>query len=74
MKNNVKRTLKAVDFFCGGGGMSYGMMNAGIEVLAGIDYEIKCKATYEANIEGAKFIHANVFELKEEELQKELGI
>ena len=30
-----KSNLKAVDFFCSGGGMSYGMQQAGIKVLAG---------------------------------------
>jgi len=29
--------LKAVDFFCSGGGMTQGMRQAGIEVVAGID-------------------------------------
>lgn len=66
--------IKAVDFFCGGGGMSFGMKNAGIEILAGIDYEPECKETYEANIEGAKFIQADVFELKEQELENELKL
>jgi DNA (cytosine-5)-methyltransferase 1 len=66
--------MKAVDFFCGGGGMSYGMLQAEIEVLAGIDSEIACKETYEKNITGAKFIHADVFELKEETIQKELSL
>lgn len=66
--------MKAVDFFCGGGGMSYGMQEAGIDVLAGIDYEIDCKETYETNIVNAKFIHVDVFELKEEDLQKKLKL
>lgn len=66
--------IKAVDFFCGGGGMSYGMKNAGIEILAGIDYEPECKETYEANIKGAKFIQANVFDLKVKDLERELDI
>ena len=66
--------LKAVDFYCGGGGMSLGMSQAGISVLAGIDNESKCKTTYELNIEGAKFIEADVFELKEKELARELGL
>lgn len=66
--------MKAVDFFCGGGGMSCGMLQAGIEVLAGIDYEIACKDTYEENIIGAKFIHADIFELKEEVLRDELKL
>lgn len=66
--------IKAVDFFCGGGGMSYGMQMAGIEVLAGIDFEPACKETYEANIKGAQFIQADVFDLKQEALQKMLGL
>jgi len=69
-----KKQLKAVDFFCGGGGMSYGMQSAGVKVLAGIDNESRCKETYEANIQGAQFILANVFDLKEKELQKKLGL
>jgi DNA (cytosine-5)-methyltransferase 1 len=66
--------LKAVDFFCGGGGMSFGLQKSGIEILAGIDNEESCKATYEANIGKDKFIQADVFELTEKELQKKLGL
>lgn len=71
---NPPNTIKAVDFFCGGGGMSYGMLQAGIDVLAGIDYEPACKETYEANMNGAKFIQADVFDLQEIELQKQLNL
>lgn len=73
MLSNINQ-IKAVDFFCGGGGMSYGMKNAGIKILAGIDYEPECRDTYEANITGAKFIQANVFDLKETELEKDLNL
>ncbi len=69
-----KRKLKAVDFFCSGGGMSYGMQEAGIEILAGIDFDENCKTTYEANIKGAEFIHADVFDLKEQELEQKLSL
>lgn len=69
-----KNKIKAIDFFCGGGGMSCGMQKAGIEILAGIDYESSCKETYEANIIGAQFIQADVFDLKESELQAKLNI
>lgn len=71
---NKNIQLKAVDFFCGGGGMSFGMQEAGITVLAGIDNDVNCKETYEANIKGASFIEADVFELKESELQKKLNL
>ncbi len=69
-----KSKLKAVDFFCSGGGMSFGMQTAGIKVLAGIDHDKSCQATYEANIEGAEFIHADVFDLKVEDLQERLSL
>jgi DNA (cytosine-5)-methyltransferase 1 len=65
--------LKAVDFFCGGGGMSYGLKQAGINILAGIDYEPKCKETYEHNT-GARFIQADVFNLTERKLERELDL
>jgi len=73
-KENIPPRIKAVDFFCSGGGMSCGMQKSGIEVIAGIDFDISCKETYEANIKGAQFIHADVFNLKEKELEKKLGI
>lgn len=68
-----KRALKAVDFFCGGGGMSYGMERAGINVLAGIDFEPNCKETYEENV-NSKFIQADVFDLTEFELEEKLKL
>lgn len=66
--------LKAVDFFCSGGGMSFGMQQSGIKILAGIDFDKSCRDTYEANIKDAKFINADVFELKEEDLETELSL
>jgi DNA (cytosine-5)-methyltransferase 1 len=70
----VEKKLKAVDFFCGGGGMSYGMQEAGIKILAGIDNEPSCRETYEANIQGAKFIQEDVFNLKEWQLSEMIDI
>lgn len=50
------------------------MQQAGIEIIAGIDVDASCKETYEANIKGAKFINADVFELKEIELENKLNL
>lgn len=41
--------MNAVDFFCGGGGMTKGLRNARINVLFGLDLNPSCKATYENN-------------------------
>ncbi len=46
----------ALDFFCGAGGLTRGFLNMGIDVLAGIDLNISCKRTYEANNRPARFI------------------
>jgi len=70
-KNNK---LKSIDFFCSGGGMTYGMRKAGIDVIAGIDNDPDVKDTYEKNNSRTKFIQADVFELKEIELSKYAGI
>ena len=71
-KQDIK--LKAIDFFSSGGGMSYGLQQAGIDVIAGIDFDPTCKATYKANIKGAKYILADVEKLKEKDLEKEITI
>lgn len=69
-----KSSLKAVDFFCSGGGMTNGLIQAGINVIAGIDNDPMCKDTYEKNNIGAQFIEADVFGLKESELAKKLNL
>jgi len=74
MTNKTNSNIKAVDFFCSGGGMSYGMQKAGIKILAGIDFDKTCEETYKANIKGAEFIHADVFNLKETELENKLPL
>lgn len=74
MRVKSKNKIKAVDFFCGGGGMSFGIQKSGIQVLAGIDYEENCRETYEANIGKGKFIKADVFKLEEKELEQKLDL
>lgn len=67
-------TLKAVDFFCGAGGMSFGLSQAGIQVLGGIDNAKDCKRTYEANVPGAKYIQRDITKLSANELGRRFGI
>ena len=66
--------LKAVDFFCGAGGMSLGLKNAEIKVLAGIDNAADCRRTYEANIHGAKFIKHDISTLSPKSLARRLSL
>lgn len=52
-------TIRAVDLFCGAGGLTHGLEKAGIEVTAGIDIDPACKYPYEENNKAA-FIHSDV--------------
>ncbi len=70
----IKHKLKAVDFFCSGGGMSYGVQQAGVKIIAGIDIDKDCQPTYEENIKDAKFIHKDIFALKTSNLSKYVDI
>ncbi len=60
----------AVDFFCGAGGMSLGLANSGIKVLAGIDNEQRCQQTYEQiknnDLSSPKFLCKDIFPATEE--------
>ena len=62
-------TVKAVDLFCGAGGLTHGLLNAGIEVVAGYDIAESCRFSYEHN-NNAKFINQSVTELTAEEIIK----
>ncbi len=51
--------IEAIDLFCGIGGLTYGLEKARIHVLAGLDNDESCAATYERN-NNAQFISADV--------------
>lgn len=52
--------MKAIDFFCGAGGLTRGLLDAGIGVVAGFDWDERCRSTYEHNNLGVRFIQADV--------------
>ena len=52
--------MKAIDLFCGGGGLTLGLRRAGWEVVAGIDVDGAVAETYERNNPGSRFIHADL--------------
>lgn len=47
------RIVCAVDLFCGVGGLSHGLQEAGVPVVAGIDVDPACRYPFEANIDAA---------------------
>ena len=52
----------AVDLFCGAGGLSYGMKQAGVEICAGIDIDPTCRHPFESNV-GAEFYEQDIADL-----------
>src|SRR5438045_6604789 len=66
--------MKALDFFCGAGGLTRGLLDAGIEVLAGIDVDDRLQETYESNNKPSKFIVKDINQIKIRELRTEVGI
>lgn len=52
--------MKAVDFFCGVGGLTRGLLDAGIDVAAGYDIDARCGETYEHNNQGVRFHEADI--------------
>lgn len=52
----------AVDLFCGAGGLSYGMQQAGIAICGGIDIDPACKHPFEGNVK-ADFHEYDVSEM-----------
>lgn len=65
--SHVSRTRKihatAVDLFCGAGGLTRGLLDAGIEVAAGYDIDETCRFPYEHNNPGANFYAKSVAKL-----------
>ena len=59
------RAAVAVDLFCGAGGLSFGMKEAGVAVSAGIDLDPVCRHPFETNV-GAKFYQQDVARLSPE--------
>lgn len=59
----------AIDLFCGVGGLTKGLERAGINVVAGIDFEINCQFAYEEN-NNARFLCKDITTVSPAELQE----
>ncbi len=63
------KKIEAIDLFCGIGGLTYGLRQANINVLAGLDNDQSCAYSYEKN-NNSKFIAADIAQYDFEEMKK----
>ena len=62
------KKIEAIDLFCGIGGLTYGLQQADINVLAGLDNDKSCEYSYEKN-NNCKFIASDIAKYDFEEMK-----
>ncbi len=65
--------IRAVDLFCGVGGLTAGLRAAGIEVVAGIDLDKHCEYAYQENNPGSRFVHKDAAKVEANEIEGYFG-
>ena len=60
--------VAVIDLFCGAGGLSFGLVSAGVDVVAGFDIDADCRYPFESNIAGAVFLERDVRTLSADDL------
>jgi DNA (cytosine-5)-methyltransferase 1 len=64
----------AIDLFCGGGGFSEGLRQAGFNITHAVDIESKACACYEHNHPEAEVIEADLLELEPSDLPQDVDL
>ncbi|MBK8212717.1 MAG: DNA cytosine methyltransferase [Myxococcales bacterium] len=74
MNSSPQRTkIECVDLFCGAGGLTRGLIDSGISVVAGIDTDPACAHPYAENHPGVAFHQRDVTTLRADELRRWYG-
>ena len=70
----MPKTIKAIDFFCGAGGLTRGLLDAGIDVAAGVDNNVRLRETYASNNKPSRFIAEDIKNVHIDALREKLGV
>lgn len=71
--NGSNRNVVCVDLFCGVGGLTRGLVEAGVQVIAGVDFDKKCAYPYSANHPETRFFERDVAKLAASEVASWYG-
>ena len=66
----MKKNIIGIELFCGCGGLTKGLSDAGINVVKGIDIDETAKMTYEENNPKAIFVEEDIRKISAKELMK----
>ena len=69
-----QKRIKAFDFFCGAGGLTRGLLDSKIDVLAGIDNDPKLSRTYQNNNSPSQFECSDINDVDISKLRQKYGI
>lgn len=58
-KKRLSKKIQCIDFFCGVGGLTHGLIQGGINVVAGIDVDPSCHFAYTQN-NPSQFVEASI--------------
>lgn len=64
----------AIDLFCGAGGITLGLINAGFDVRLCSDIDAACARTHQRNFPHIPFLHADIATLPSQKIAKAAGV
>ncbi len=67
VENELLQKIKVVDLFCGVGGLTHGLEDVGLNVVAGIDLDKSCEFAY-TNNNKSSFVYADIKEITSEQI------
>ena len=71
--DRAEQDVACIDLFCGAGGLTHGLIDAGLRVVAGVDSDEACRHPYVANHPGIAFHKQDVAKLEASNIQGWFG-
>ncbi len=62
------KNIFAIDLFCGIGGLTHGLIEAGLTVVAGIDIDETCRYAFESNND-SEFVRKDIRDITQEDME-----